>query len=216
MPSLDQTLDEYADTLYGGEDELLRSMRENAASVGMPLIQVPADLGRMLTVLVQASRATTILEIGALFGYSTVILARALPLDGSLVSLEIDPERAELVRINLRRAGLESRATVMSGPAMDSLQLLADRRFDFVFIDADKASYPQYLEWATKLTRSGAVIVADNVWRGGQVVETAGDCNAAGAARYNEIMAQDSRFSTTLLPTRGGTDAAGISVRCRD
>lgn len=202
----------YGEMLFGGEDEVLRSMREDATNQGLPRIQVPLELGRLVQVLLSAVRARTALEIGTLFGYSGVWIARALGPEGRLTTLEVDAKHAALARQNFRRAGVGDRVTILEGPALDSLTQLDGQSFDFVLIDADKPSYPEYLEWSLKLTHSGSVIVADNVWRGGAVLGADEDEAAQAMAKFNEAVASNSALISTIVPSRGGGDAAMVSV----
>lgn len=206
------TLSGYVRSLYGDEDEMLRTMRAEAEEHGLPAIQVPFELGRLLQVLVMQSGAARVLEIGTLFGYSTVLMARALPPTGKITTLEVAPKHAELAASNFQRAGVADRITVEVGPAVDSLQRLEGERFDFVFIDADKESYPTYLEHALRLTESGATIVADNVWRDGAVLAPAGDADVSGLAEFNRALAENRRLLTSVIPTRDGRDATSVSV----
>jgi predicted O-methyltransferase YrrM len=206
-----ESVDEYANALLGTEDSTLSRMRAEAEAAGLPRIQVPPEMGRLLTFLVKVSRAQRILEIGTLFGYSTVILARALPEGGKLVSLEVDPRHAGIARENLQSAGLADRATIVEGSAHDTLAGLHGETFDLVFIDADKGSYPAYLEASLRLTRPGSIIVADNVWRGGGVTEPS-DENTTGAARFNDALAANPRLLSLFVASRGGQDAATVSL----
>lgn len=206
-----ESVDSYANALLGNEDPLLGSMRSEAAEEGLPAIQVPPEIGRLLTLLIKLRGARRVLEIGTLFGYSTVIMARALPGNGSLLSLEFEPKHAAIARRNLERAGVSARARVEQGDAAELLRRLSDETFDLVFIDADKASYPVYLQQSLRLTRSGSVIVADNVWRGGEVVDPQDD-NARGAAEFNRMVADESRLLTVFISSRGGEDAASVSL----
>jgi predicted O-methyltransferase YrrM len=207
------TLSAYVRTLYGDEDNSLRDMREDAEEEGLPAIQVPFELGRLLQVLVIQNRAKRILEIGTLFGYSTVLMARALQPGGKITTLEVAPKHAELAAANFKRAGVDDRVEIILGPALDSLQQLEGRIFDFVFIDADKATYPQYLEQALRLTRPGSTIVADNVWREGAVVSpTEGNADIEGLARFNQAVAANPRLLTAVIPTRDGRDGTSVSA----
>jgi predicted O-methyltransferase YrrM len=206
-----ESVDEYANALLGGEDSTLSRMRSEAEAAGLPRIQVPPEMGRLLTFLVRVSGARRVLEIGTLFGYSTVILARALPEGGTVVSLEVDPRHAGIARDNVRRAGLADRATIVEGSAHETLAQMRDESFDLVFIDADKSSYPAYLEASLGLTRPGSIVVADNVWRGGGVTEPA-DENAAGAASFNEALSANPRLLSLFIASRGGQDAATVSL----
>ncbi|GAC1464192.1 MAG: O-methyltransferase [Chloroflexota bacterium] len=204
-------LNAYVDSLFGREDDLLREFRDTAAAEGLPQIQVPHELSRLLSVLVIQSRARRILEIGTLFGYSATVMARVLPPDGQIMSLELETRHAALARSNLSAAGLAHMVDIWEGPALDSLISLTGRSFDFVFIDADKANYPAYLDHAMSLVLPGSTIVADNVWRGGSVLQDDDDA-AIGLARFNRMLADNARLRTAIVPTRGGEDAISISV----
>ena len=207
------TLSGYVRTLYGDEDDTLREMRARAEEEGLPAIQVPLELGRLLQVLVMQSRAERVLEIGTLFGYSTVLMARALLSTGTITTLEVAPKHAELARSNFERAGLADRITIMTGPALESLEHLAGNEFDFVFIDADKATYPRYLDQALRLTRPGATIVADNIWRDGAVmILGTGNADNEGVAEFNRAVASNPRLLTSVIPTRDGRDGTSVSV----
>jgi predicted O-methyltransferase YrrM len=207
------TLSGYVRTLYGDEDDILRDMRAEAEEQGLPAIQVPFELGRLLQVLVMQSRAQRILEIGTLFGYSTVLLARSLQPGGRITTLEVAPKHADLAAANFKRAGVHERVEILVGAAIDSLRKLEGHAFDFVFIDADKASYPAYLGHALRLTHPGATIVADNVWRDGAVLSpTAGNADNEGLAKFNRDVASNSHLLTAVIPTRDGRDGTSVSV----
>jgi predicted O-methyltransferase YrrM len=181
---------------------------------------VSPALGKLLALLVQISGARRILEIGTLAGYSAVWLGRALPTDGKLISLEIEPKHAAVARRSIERAGLADRVEVRVGPALDSLAKLAgDPAFDMVFIDADKPSYPAYLDWALRLVRPGGLIVADNVLRDGDVLSPdIQDAGIQAIRTYNDRVAQDPRLDGLILFTRSrGHEVDGVSVaRVRD
>jgi caffeoyl-CoA O-methyltransferase len=204
-------LTDYIEQLYGGEDDLLRRMRQEAAQEGVPSIQVPFSLGQLLQVLVSVSGARSILEIGTLFGYSAVLMGRALAGDGRMLCLEVSSKHADIARRNIETAGLSSRVEIRQGNALDLLPTLQPQTFDFIFIDADKPGYPDYLEWALRLSRTGSVIVADNVWRNGEVLTDA-DKNAQAMATFNRLVAQNARLRTAIVPRTDGSDAASISV----
>jgi predicted O-methyltransferase YrrM len=161
-----------------------------------------------------------VLEIGTLGGYSSIWLARALPVGGKLITLELDPHHAEVARGNLKRARLLDRVEIRVAPAVDSLAALARESasatgFDLIFIDADKQSYPQYLAWSLKLARIGTVIVADNVVRQGKVLDPKSrDANVQGVRRFTEMLASESRLSSTVLQTVGekGYDGFALAV----
>jgi caffeoyl-CoA O-methyltransferase len=208
-------IDESLTALFAPEDDALRAAREAPADHNMPSIEISPLQGRLLQVLALACRAKKILEIGALAGYSGIWLARSLPPDGRLISLEISPEHAAVARASLERAGVGDRAEVRVGPGEQLLPALASEApFDFVFIDADKPGYPNYLEWALKLTRPGSIIVADNCIRSG--VPLRGDSSDAGMAAittYDQRVASDSRLLSVAVPLdEGGMDGFAISV----
>ena len=199
-------------------DADLDAARRASDAAGLPPIQVASNQGNLLQLLAQAIGARHILEIGTLGGYSTIWLARALPTDGRLVSLEAVSKHADVARANLIRAGLDAIVEVRVGPAIDSLQKLADEgteRFDLVFIDADTASTPDYFGWALKLTRLGGLIIVDNVVRKGAVVDAAADDpDTRAVRRLYEVMAAEPRVSATAIQTVGikGHDGFAIAL----
>ena len=172
--------------------------------------------GKLLHLYARMAGARAILEIGTLGGYSTIWLARALPPDGRLVTLEADPRHAEVARANLARAGLSGQVEVRLGPALDTLARLRAEGagpFDFVFIDADKDSYPDYFEWAVELSRPGCVIVADNMVRRGAVADASSDDPLVrGTRRMNELMAADPRVVATEIQTVGSKGYDGFAL----
>jgi predicted O-methyltransferase YrrM len=184
----------------------------------LPSIDVTPLQGKFLELLVRATGALRVLEMGTLGGYSTLWLARALPANGIVVTLELEPRHAEIAIHNLKTAGLANKVDLRIGPATESLQALHAEHtapFDFIFIDADKASYPEYLQWSMKLSRPGTLIVADNVVRDGKVIDAASpDPNIQGVRRFTELIAADPRLSTTVLQTVGskGYDGFAVSV----
>ncbi|GAC1473099.1 MAG: O-methyltransferase [Chloroflexota bacterium] len=206
------TLREYADSLFGGEDPLLSTMRREAEEQGIPTIQIPTDLARLLALLITVRGATRVLEVGTLFGYSSISMARALPPGGSIVTLEINESHAEAARRNFQRAGVADKVSVTVGPALQSLENLREQRFDFVFIDADKDSYPVYLDAVLGITAPGSVIVADNVWRSGSVLQTGADPSTQALAAFNKQLAAKTNLLSTVVPTRNGEDAAIVAV----
>jgi len=207
-----KTLADYIGSLFIEEDELLSRLRSEAEQQGLPAIQVKPEIGRLLRLIIMQSGASKVLEIGTLFGYSAILMARELPEDGRLITLEVEPRHAAIARRNFNIAGLAHRIELLEGPALDSLTSLAGRTFDLVFIDADKQSYPQYLEWALKLTVRGSIIVTDNVWRGGSVAEPATSDGADRAIfQFNREVARHPRLFSAIVPRLDGSDAACIS-----
>lgn len=210
-------IDDYIESLFGGDDTALLQNITDANTAGLPPIQVSANQGRLLYVLAKLSGAQRILEIGSLGGYSTTWLARALPVGGTVVTLEVNPHHAAVARRNLERAGVASKVTIEIGAAADTLRAFIERRespFDFVFIDADKVSYPVYLDLALQLSRAGTVIVADNLIRNGAVIDEApADENARAAKAFNAKIAAHPRLESTILPImRQSIDGMSISI----
>lgn len=166
-------VDHYFDDRLAPEDEALRAALEASEQAGMPAIQISATQGKLLMLLARAIQARSVLEVGTLGGYSTIWLARGLPADGRMVSCELSPKHAEVARANVRHAGLEARVQIKVGRAVETLAQLiaAGEQFDLVFIDADKASYPEYLQAALQLSHPGTLIVADNVVRDGRIID---------------------------------------------
>jgi predicted O-methyltransferase YrrM len=188
-------------------DPVLAAFAHTNAAAGLPPIDVSAPQGKFLHLLAQTQGARSILEIGTLGGFSTTWLARALPADGRLITLELDPTHARVARENLRTAGVADKVEVIEGPAAESLaRLHAEGRgpFDFIFIDADKTGYPAYLDWALKLSRPGAVIIADNVVRQAQIADPASpDANVQAARAFIKKVGAEPRLNATVLQTVG-------------
>ncbi len=209
-------VDRYFGGLLAPEDAELASILETNREAGLPSIDVPALLGKFLGMMVQISGARRVLEIGTLGGYSTIWLARALPSGGRIVTLEIDPHHAEIARANLNAAHVQDRVEVRVAPASQSLRELHESGagpFDFIFIDADKKSLPEYLDWSVKLSRVGTVIVVDNVVRDGKVIEPENaDPNVQGVRRLTEMMAANPRLSATAIQTVGARGYDGFAI----
>jgi predicted O-methyltransferase YrrM len=193
-------------------DEALRAN----AKAGLPAIDVAPNQGKLLHLLVRIQGAKRILEIGTLGGYSTIWLARALPSDGRLITLEAVVKHAEVATGNIERTGLSSLVEIRLGPAMDSLAQLhreATPPFDFIFIDADKPNNPGYLEWALRLSRPGTLIVVDNVVRNGAIVNAEDpDPAIQGTRRFFAMLAGDARIDATALQTVGSKGYDGFTL----
>lgn len=209
-------VDEYLGGVLVPSDTILDAAVQAGLDAGMPQIQVSPVQGKFLYLLAQIQGARRILEVGTLAGYSTIWLARALPPDGRLISLELSPRHAEVARANLRRAGLDSVAEVRVGPAVDLLSALAEENgepFDLVFIDADKEHNPEYLAGALRMSRPGTVIVVDNVVRHGAVVDaTSSDPGVRGTRRMFELIAAEPRLEATALQTVGLKGYDGFAI----
>ena len=209
-------VDSYIEGVLGLRDHGVVSALRASDEGGLPSIAVSPPLGKLLNVLARATGARRILEIGTLGGYSAIWLARALPGDGRLVTLEIDDHHAQIARQNLARAGLASVAEVVVGPASDTLARMAAQGaepFDLVFIDADKEGYPAYLEGALRLSRPGTLIIADNVVRGGQIADPGNtDSRVRGVRTFIEMLADDPRVDATVIQTVGVKGYDGLAV----
>ncbi|MEU9305940.1 O-methyltransferase [Streptomyces sp. NPDC048269] len=205
-------VDAYFDGLLVEEDEALTAATADIEAAELPAHQVAPNQGKLLHLLARIRGARTILEIGTLGGYSTIWLARALPEGGQLVTLEVDEQCADVAGANIARAGLEHVVDIRRGRAIDLLPELTDvAPFDVVFIDADKPSNPQYLEWALKLTRPGSVIIGDNVVRDGAVVDsTSSDPRVQGVRRFTELIAEHPQLTATALQTVGSKGYDGL------
>ena len=210
------SVDRYLDDLLVGRDAVLEAALQASAEAGLPSIAVSPTQGKLLNLLARVRGARAILEIGTLAGYSTIWMARALPADGRLVTLEIDPKHAEVARANIARAGLTARVEVRLGRAADTLARLSAENagpFDLTFIDADKASLPEYFRWALQLSRAGSLIVIDNVVREGAVIDSdSPDPNVQGVRRLNELMASEPRVSATAIQTVGAKGYDGFAL----
>lgn len=200
-------VDGYINQHLLSEDPVLEAALKSSGAAGLDPINVAPNQGKFLHLLAKIGGAKNILEIGTLGGYSTLWLAKALPPDGRLVTLEIDPKAAQCARANFARAGFENRIELRLGPALDSLEKLVEEKatpFDLIFIDADKPTYPEYLSWSLKLSRVGTVIVLDNMVRKGEVVTAAeDDPRVVGARRTYELISKEPRLSATGLQTVG-------------
>jgi caffeoyl-CoA O-methyltransferase len=204
--------EEYVESLFANDEALTRAI-EGIRAKGMPEISIAPGYGRLLTLLVQTSGAQNILEIGALGGYSGICLARGLNEKGKLLSLELQQEYADVAYSHLQQAGLGNKVSYRIGDAMVTLPELVNEklRFDFFFIDADKGSYPEYLDFALKLANPGAIIVGDNSFMHGRTMDPSENSNSVNAVRrFNERMAADPRLESTILPAYDGLAIARI------
>lgn len=209
-------IDHALTALFAPEDDALKAALEAGRDANMPAIQISPLQGRLLQVLAAACGARKILEIGALAGYSSIWLARALPADGRLISLEVSEKHAQVARASLARAGLDDRAEVRVGSAAETLPtLMAEAPFDLIFIDADKPGYPTYLDWALKLARPGSIIVADNCIRGGRPLRASAsdDADIQALGEYDRRVASDPRLRSVAFPMDDdGMDGFAVSV----
>jgi predicted O-methyltransferase YrrM len=210
-----KALDELFNRVLHPDDDALSAALDAGVAAGMPTIEVSAQHGKLLFILATATRATRVLEIGTLAGYSTIQLARAVGPGGHVVTLEFEPKHAEVARRNLARAGVADRVDVIVGAALDTLPTLAgrDEPFDLIFIDADKENNVGYVEWAIKLGTPGSIIVVDNIARAGRVLDPAPDDLQARAVRdMLDMMGTNPRLDAAAIQTVGTKGWDGFAV----
>ncbi|TKC78938.1 O-methyltransferase [Trinickia terrae] len=209
-------VDSYFSGALVPSDAALDATLKSSEEAGLPTINVAPNQGKLLHLFARIKNARRILEIGTLGGYSTIWLARALPSDGTLISLESNAEYAELARRNIESAGLSKVVSVVVGTAVQSLERLIEAEtepFDLVFIDADKESNPAYLQLSLKLSRPGTVIIGDNVVRKGRVADPGNhDPDVVGVRQYFELLGANPRLDTTAVQTVGAKGWDGFSV----
>ena len=209
-------VDHYLDEVVVGSDPALAAALDDVVKAGLPAISVSPTQGKLLHILARMVGARRIVEVGTLGGYSTIWLARAVPADGVVVTLEIDPRNAAVAGASVRRAGLGDRVDIRVGRAAETLAALVAEDvepFDMVFLDADKRSNPEYLSWALRLTRVGGVIVIDNVVRKGAVVDAdTTDPDITGTRRMHEMFAQEPRLLATAIQTVGSKGYDGFAI----
>ena len=202
---------DYISQLFAREDDVLITLREEADRHGLPPISISPDEGRLLQVLLAAVGARRVLEVGTLGGYSAIWMARALPDDGSLVTIELEPGHAAFASRFISRARLDDKVEVRVGRALDVLASLDGEKFDAMFIDADKEPLSTYLEWGLRLVRRGGLIVADNALWGGKVLDERVEDDATRAIRaFNVKLAGDPRLMSIVVPTHDGVAVAVV------
>ncbi len=210
------TVDTYIDEQLVRAEPSISAALDASAAAGLPTIAVTPAQGKLLSLLVRGMRANRVLEIGTLGGYSTIWLARGLPPGGHVLPLDLEPSRAEVARKNLEHANVADRVKIKVGPAADTLrQLAADEAepFDFVFIDADKTGYPDYLRLTLPLVRKGSLIVADNVVRDGAVADVSStDDNVRAVREFHDLIARDQHLDATTIQTVGAKGYDGFTM----
>ncbi|MEO5564261.1 MAG: O-methyltransferase [Chitinophagaceae bacterium] len=209
-------VDQYISDLFEHEDSSLAATEQSIIETKIPSISISPNQGKFLQLLARLCNAKKILEIGTLAGYSTIWLARALPQNGKLITLEYEPLHAEVAQKNINRAGLGSVVDIRVGKGLDLLpKLVAEGAgpFDMIFIDADKPPYKEYFDWALKLSRPGTLIVADNVIREGKVLEEKSpDEMVSGVKRFNEALAANPAVTATIIQTVGAKEHDGMAL----
>jgi caffeoyl-CoA O-methyltransferase len=209
-------VDQYINNLLVDEDDALTATEASITEANIPQISISPNQGKFLQVLARLCNAKKILEIGTLAGYSTIWLARALPQDGQLITLEFDPKHADVAHKNIIRAGLDSIIDIRIGKALDTLpqiEMEGIAPFDMIFIDADKTPYTEYFQWALRLSRPGTLIVADNVIREGKVLDpNSPDEMVQGVQRFNDMLAKTTSVTATIIQTIGAKDHDGMAI----
>ena len=207
-----EKVDRYIGETLVQPDEALAAALEASDEAGLPAISVSPSHGKLLWILARLANAKRILEVGTLGGYSAIWLARALPADGRLITLEAVDKHARVAKANIAKAGLEKKVEIRLGAALDTLPSLQGP-FDLAFIDADKQNNAEYFSWALKLSRPGSLIVVDNVVRDGKVIDARSrDASVQGVRRLNELIAAEKRVSATAVQTVGMKGYDGFAV----
>jgi len=211
-----EAVDNYIDGLLVPEDNALLVTKQSLEDAGMPQISVSANQGKFLHIMALLCNAKKILEVGTLAGYSTIWLARALPKNGKLITIELDPKHAAVAKKNIEVAGLSDQVEIRVGKAMDVLDKLEKENagpFDMIFIDADKAPYTEYFQYALRMSRPGTLIVADNVIRDGKVLDpNHTDEMVKGAQRFNKSLAANKDVVATIIQTVGVKEYDGMAL----
>jgi len=209
-------VDHYISQMLAPEDEVLRETIKSLDTAEMPQISVTANQGKFLQVIALMCNAKRVLELGTLAGYSTIWLARSLPEDGKIVTIEFDPRHANVAKQNIKNAGLLDKVDIRVGKAMDIMLEIKEAKeepFDLIFIDADKPPYAEYFEMALSLSHPGTVIICDNVIREGKVLdENSTDDRVIGVQRFNKLLASNKNVTATILQTVGVKEYDGMAI----
>jgi len=209
-------VDHYISEMLAPEDEVLKETIKSLDDANMPQISVTANQGKFLQVIARMCNAKRVLELGTLAGYSTIWMARSLPESGKIVTVEFDPHHASVAKQNIEKAGLSDKVDIRVGKAMDVMLQLKEAKeepFDLIFIDADKPPYAAYFEMALTLSRSGTVIICDNVIREGKILdEHSDDDRVVGVQRLNKMLASNENVTATILQTVGVKEYDGMAI----
>lgn len=210
-----EAVDQYICKLFAPTDDKLQAVVESIEKNNIPQISISASQGKFLQVLVKLCKVKTILEIGTLAGYSTIWMARGLPADGKLISLEYEQLHADVANENIKRAGLADQVEIRVGKGLDLLPTLQQENkvFDMIFIDADKPPYAEYFEWALKLSHPGTLIIADNVIRAGKILnEAEEDEMVTGVQRFNKLLAATKEVTACIIQNVGEKEHDGMAI----
>ncbi|TZF98930.1 O-methyltransferase (plasmid) [Chryseobacterium panacisoli] len=211
-----EKVDQYISNLVAPEDSFLQETIQSLDDASMPQISITPTQGKFLQVMMLMCKAKRVLELGTLGAYSTIWMARAIPSDGKVITIEYDPHHADIASRNIAKAGLSDQIDLRVGKAMDLLkELIAANEdpFDFIFIDADKPPYTEYFELALKLSHPGTVIVCDNIIREGKVLdENTNDERVMGVQRFNKMLASNPKVTATIMQTVGAKEYDGMSI----
>jgi predicted O-methyltransferase YrrM len=211
-----EAVDNYISGLLATEDEVLKQTIQSLEKENIPQISVSANQGKFLQVMAKLVGAKRILELGTLGGYSTIWMARALPGDGKIITLELDAKHAAVAQKNIENAGLKEKVELRVGKALDTLTKMIEANegpFDMIFIDADKQPYAEYFSLALKLSRKGTLIIADNVIREGKVLDADNkDEMVIGAHRFNKALAGTTGVTATIIQTVGNKEHDGMAL----
>lgn len=211
-----EQVDQYIEERLIAKDEILEQVLAANGRAGLPPFDVSPSQGKLLNIFAQMQGAARILEIGTLGGYSTIWLARALPHNGQIITLEVDPHHAEVAQANLTLAGVAGQVELRVGDALEQLALMEQEQtasFDLIFIDADKPNNPNYLQWALRFSHPGTVIIGDNVIREGEVInESSDDPRVIGVRRFYDLLAEEPRITATAIQTVGSKGYDGFVI----
>jgi len=209
-------VDHYVAGLLALEDACLLTTIQSISENGIPQISVSANQGKFLQLMILLTRATRVLELGTLGGYSTIWMARALPEHGRLISLELNSHHAAVAQKNIDMAGLSTKVTIKIGKAAETLEFMIrdnEKPFDMIFIDADKPPYTEYFKYALTLSRSGTLIICDNVIREGKILDqNSKDNNVKGARRFNEMLSLNKQVEATIITSVGVKEFDGMAI----
>ena len=209
-------IDHYISDLLAPEDQILKDTIKSLDATGLPQHSVSANQGKFLQVMMMACNAKKVLELGTLGGYSTIWLARALPIDGKIITIEVDVHHGKVAQQNIENAGLSDKVEIKIGKALNLLPQMVkeeNEKFDMIFIDADKPPYTEYFKYALQLSRPGTIIILDNVIREGKVLDdNSQDEKVQGVQRLNKLLSNNENITATILQTVGAKEHDGMAI----